>query len=86
MLVPNNNPQGYKKHVISFIATATAFAFVEGFTIIDWLANMKNMCMILRNHINTQSLKIWEIQIQKNYYYTYYSVGVHVQLLKKTRI
>ena len=31
MLVPNKNSQGYKEHVISFIA----FAFGEGVTIID---------------------------------------------------
>ena len=37
MLVPNNNPQGFKEHVPSFIA----FEFVEGVTIIDWLSNMK---------------------------------------------
>ena len=37
MLVPNNNPQGYKEHVTLFIA----FAFGEGVDIIDWLANMK---------------------------------------------
>ena len=36
MLVPNKNPQGYKEHFISFIA----FAFGEGVTIIDCLANM----------------------------------------------
>ena len=34
MLVPNKNPQGYKKHVISYIS------FVEGVTIIDWLLIM----------------------------------------------
>ena len=37
MLVPNKNSQGYKEHVILFIG----FAFEEGVTIIDWLANMK---------------------------------------------
>ena len=37
MLVPNNNPQGYKEHVISFIS----FYFGEDATIIDWLSNMK---------------------------------------------
>ena len=37
MLVPNKNPQGYKEHVISFIA----FAFGEGVTIIYWITNMK---------------------------------------------
>ena len=36
MLVTNNNPQGYKEHVISFIV----FDFIEGVTIIDWLENM----------------------------------------------
>ena len=36
MLVTKNNPQGYKEHVILFIA----FAFGEGVTIIYWLAKM----------------------------------------------
>ena len=36
-LVLNNNPQGYKKHVISFIS----FAFGEGVNIIYCIANMK---------------------------------------------
>ena len=31
------------------------------------------MCPILRNHINTQSLVIWEIQAHQIYYYTQYS-------------
>ena len=35
--VPNNNTPLYIEHVISSIA----FAFGEGFNIIDWLANMK---------------------------------------------
>ena len=37
MLVPKNNPQGYKENTILFIA----FAFGEGVTIIDWIASMK---------------------------------------------
>ena len=37
MLVPCNNPQGYKEHAILFIV----FAFGEGGTIIYWLSNMK---------------------------------------------
>ena len=37
MLVPNNNPQGYKKHFILLIS----FSFGEGFNIIDWIANTK---------------------------------------------
>ena len=37
MLVPNNNPQGYKEHVISNIDVA----FGEGVTIIDSIENMK---------------------------------------------
>ena len=37
MLVPNKNPPVYKEHIIYFIG----FAFGEGFTIIDCLANMK---------------------------------------------
>ena len=37
MLVPNKNPPVYKEHIIYFIGSA----FGEGFTIIDWLANMK---------------------------------------------
>ena len=37
MLVANKNPQGCKKHIISFLA----FDFVEGVTILDWLKNMK---------------------------------------------
>ena len=36
MLVPKNNPPGYKEHEIYFIV----FAFGEGFTIIDWTKNM----------------------------------------------
>ena len=36
MLVPNKNPKGYKEHTILFIV----FAFGEGVTIIDWLANI----------------------------------------------
>ena len=37
MLVPNNNPQGYKEHVIQFIV----FDFGEEVTIIDCITNMK---------------------------------------------
>ena len=37
MLLPNNNPQRYKEHVILFIE----FLFGEGVTIIDWIENMK---------------------------------------------
>ena len=37
MLVPNNNPQGYKEHVTLFIA----FAFGEGVDIIYWQENME---------------------------------------------
>ena len=37
MLFPNKIPQGYKEHVISFIA----FASGEGVIIIYWLENMK---------------------------------------------
>ena len=32
MLVPNNNQQGYKEHVIFYLA----FDFGEGVSIIDW--------------------------------------------------
>ena len=82
MLFTNNNPQGYKEDIISFIV----FDFGESGTIIAWLENMTYMCPILRNHIKTQSLKIWEIQLQHIYYYTYNSVGLHVQLMKKIRL
>ena len=37
MLAPKKNPQGYKDHVISFIA----FDFGEVVTIIDWISNTK---------------------------------------------
>ena len=37
MLLPSNNPQGYKEHVISFID----FNFGEGVTFTDWLAKTK---------------------------------------------
>ena len=37
MLVQNNNPKGYKQHVIYFID----FSFGEGVNIIYWLANIK---------------------------------------------
>ena len=37
MLVPNNKPQGYKTNIVLFIT----FAFGEGVTIINWIANMK---------------------------------------------
>ena len=36
MLVPNKIPPGYKENFIYFIL----FAFVEGVTIIYWLANI----------------------------------------------
>ena len=36
MLAPNNNPPGYKEHVIYFIV----FDFGEGFTIIYWIENI----------------------------------------------
>ena len=36
MLVTHKNPQGYKKHVILFIA----FPFGEGVIIIDWISKM----------------------------------------------
>ena len=41
ILVLLNIHLGYKDHVIYFIA----FAFVVGFTIIDWLSNMK-LCVM----------------------------------------
>ena len=37
MLVPKNNPPGYKEHVLSFIM----LSFGEVVTIIDWLENTK---------------------------------------------
>ena len=37
MIVPNNNSQGYKEHVILFIF----FAFGEVVIIIDWIASME---------------------------------------------
>ena len=37
MLVPNNNPQGYKENVIQF----NAFTFGGGVNIIYWLEKMK---------------------------------------------
>ena len=44
------------------------------------------MCPILRNNIKTQSLVIWEIQVHQIYYYTYYSVGVHVHLMNRNKL
>ena len=66
MLVPNNKQQGYKEHVIFYFA----FDFGEGVSIIDWEKILTYMCPILRNHINTQSLVVWEIQGQQIYYYS----------------
>ena len=37
MLVSNNNPPGYKEHVIYFVV----FSFGKGVTIIDWLESIK---------------------------------------------
>ena len=37
MLVPKNNLQGFKEHVICFID----FYYGEGVTIMDWIENMK---------------------------------------------
>ena len=44
------------------------------------------MCPILSNHIKTQSLFIWKIQVHQICYYTWYSVGLNLQLMKKNGI
>ena len=40
------------------------------------------MCQILWNNIKTQSLLIWKIQVEQTCWFIYYSIGVHVQLMK----
>ena len=60
MLVPKNNPPGYKEHVICFVLCA----FGEGAKLIDWIENMKIYVSDIVEKYKTQSLVIWETQVQ----------------------
>ena len=79
MLVTNNNTPGYKEHVIYFIA----FAFGKGVTIIDLIANIKLYVSDNEESYNDTIIGNMGNAGISNFYYKWYSVGVHVQLIKR---
>ena len=80
MLVPNKNPQRYTEYVISFIS----FAFGEVVTTIYFLANVKLYVSNIEESYKERIIGNLVNSVTADSLLHKYSVGGHVQLMKKS--
>ena len=76
MFVPCNNPPGYKEHEFYFIS----FELGEVIPIINCMTNMRTYVSDIVESYKGAMIRFGATQLNHNCYFTYYSVGVHLQL------